>query len=189
MSNTQQTPAPGRGISSSQSEPPCPTLPDLPYRPNVGAMIFNAAGQVFIGRRADMPGAGGPLSEGVWQCPQGGIDEGENPTEAVLREVLEEIGTSQVSILAEHPEWISYDLPGHLIGHALGGQYRGQTQKWFALAFTGQDDDIKLDLHLPQEFDAWIWADLNSLPERNVGFKKPVYERLIVDFAAFAASP
>jgi putative (di)nucleoside polyphosphate hydrolase len=159
----------------------------LPYRPNVGAMIFHPDGRVFIARRTDMPGAGGPLNEGTWQCPQGGIDEGEDPAQAVLREVWEETGTRAVRILAEHPEWISYDLPAPLVGKALGGRYRGQTQKWFALAFTGQDTDIRLDTHTPAEFDTWMWADLHTLPTRNVGFKKPIYERLIRDFADFAS--
>lgn len=160
----------------------------LPYRPNVGALIFNAEGRVFIARRTDMPGAGGPLSEGTWQCPQGGIDEGEDPRTAVLREVGEEIGTDRVTILAEHPDWIQYDLPDALIGHALGGRYRGQTQKWFALRFTGTEADIRLDSHLPAEFDAWMWVDLASLPSHSVGFKKPIYERLVKDFGQFAVA-
>lgn len=160
--------------------------PSLPYRPNVGAMIFHADGRIFIARRTDMPGAGGPLSEGSWQCPQGGIDAGEDPKKAVLREVAEEIGTDKVRILAEHPEWITYDLPQHLIGRALGGKYRGQTQKWFALAFEGTDADIRLDAQTPAEFDAWQWIDLATLPQQNVGFKKPIYERLVQDFAQFA---
>ncbi|MCC6104922.1 RNA pyrophosphohydrolase [Acetobacter sp.] len=157
----------------------------LPYRPNVGALIFRADGKVFIARRTDMPGVGGPLSEGVWQCPQGGIDEGETPEAAVLREVQEEIGTDKLHILKEHPEWIAYDLPENLIGKALGGKYRGQTQKWFALAFTGTDQDINLNLQNPPEFDAFQWVDLASLPQRNVGFKKPIYEKLVQDFAYF----
>ncbi|MCI1242560.1 MAG: RNA pyrophosphohydrolase [Acetobacter fabarum] len=160
----------------------------LPYRPNVGALIFNAEGQVLIARRTDMPGAGGPLSQGTWQCPQGGIDEGEDPRTAVLREVGEELGTSHVHILAEHPEWIAYDLPVALIGHALGGRYRGQTQKWFALRFTGTEADIQLDSHLPAEFDAWMWIDLQTLPNCSVGFKKPIYEQLVRDFARYAVA-
>lgn len=161
-------------------------LSTLPYRPNVGALIFNTHGQVLIARRTDMPGAGGPLTEGTWQCPQGGIDEGEDPHTAVLREVGEEIGTDHVAILAEYPRWIQYDLPSALIGHALGGRYRGQTQKWFALRFTGANTDIRLDRHLPAEFDAWMWVDLASLPHCSVGFKKPIYEQLVKEFTRFA---
>ncbi|MDE7546697.1 RNA pyrophosphohydrolase [Acetobacter fabarum] len=160
----------------------------LPYRPNVGALIFDAIGRVLIARRTDMPGAGGPLSQGTWQCPQGGIDEGEDPRTAVLREVGEELGTNHVHIVAEHPEWIQYDLPAVLIGHALGGRYRGQTQKWFALRFTGTEADIQLDRHLPAEFDAWMWVDLHNLPHCSVGFKKPIYEQLVRDFGHHAVA-
>ncbi|GAA4491753.1 RNA pyrophosphohydrolase [Gluconacetobacter tumulicola] len=159
---------------------------DLPYRRNVGAMLFNDRGQVLIGRRTDMQGAGGPMEDGVWQCPQGGIDADEDPEQAVLRELLEEIGTDRAEIIAAHPRWLTYDLPAALIGKALGGRYRGQTQKWFALRFTGTDADIRLDAHQPAEFDAWQWVDLATLPERNVGFKRPIYRILTGDFAAYA---
>lgn len=160
----------------------------LPYRRNVGAMLFNDRGQILIGRRTDMPGAGGPLEDGVWQCPQGGIDDGETPEQAVLRELHEEIGTDRATILAAHPDWLTYDLPPALIGKALGGRYRGQTQKWFALRFTGTDADISLDAQQPAEFDAWQWVDLATLPTRNVGFKRDIYVTLARDFASFAAS-
>ncbi|WP_323990427.1 RNA pyrophosphohydrolase [Nguyenibacter sp. L1] len=158
----------------------------LPYRRNVGAMLFNPLGQVLIGRRSDMPGAGGPLSQGVWQCPQGGIDAEEAPDAAVLRELREEIGTDAAVIMGAHPEWLSYDFPAALIGRAMGGRYRGQTQKWFALRFVGRDDEIRLDSHLPAEFDAWQWIDLPTLPERNVGFKRDIYRILVRDFAPYA---
>ncbi|MFS3136493.1 RNA pyrophosphohydrolase [Gluconacetobacter sacchari] len=158
----------------------------LPYRRNVGAMLFNDRGQVLIGRRTDMPGAGGPPSEGTWQCPQGGIDDGEAPEQAVLRELHEEIGTDRARIVAAHPRWLTYDLPPALLGKALGGRYRGQTQQWFALRFTGTDADIRLDAHLPAEFDAWQWVDLATLPDRNVGFKRPIYQTLAQDFAPYA---
>lgn len=165
-----------------------PDAANLPYRPNVAAMIFRADGRILIARRTDQPGAGGPLSEGVWQCPQGGIDEGEDPKAAVFREVWEELGldASNLRLLHEHPDWITYDLPEALIGKALGGRFRGQTQKWFALAFTGTDADIQLDAQTPPEFDAFQWIDLADLPSGNVGFKKPIYERLARDFAPFA---
>jgi putative (di)nucleoside polyphosphate hydrolase len=158
----------------------------LPYRRNVGAMLFNARGQVLIGRRGDMPGAGGPLDGGIWQCPQGGIDADEAPEQAVLRELHEEIGTSQAVILGTHPDWLTYDFPAALIGRALGGRYRGQTQKWFALRFTGQDSDIRLDAHMPAEFDAWQWIDLPSLPDHNVGFKRNIYRILVRDFSHYS---
>ncbi|MBB2155508.1 RNA pyrophosphohydrolase [Gluconacetobacter diazotrophicus] len=158
----------------------------LPYRRNVGAMLFNVQGRILIGRRTDQPGAGGPLDGGVWQCPQGGIDADEDPEEAVLRELREEIGTDRAVIMGARPDWLTYDLPAALIGRALGGRYRGQTQKWFALRFTGQDSDIRLDDQQPPEFDAWQWIDLPSLPERNVGFKRDIYRTLVRDFARFS---
>ncbi|MEE8662719.1 MAG: RNA pyrophosphohydrolase [Acetobacter sp.] len=160
---------------------------DLPWRPNVGAVIFNRQGLVFIARRTDMPGAGGPLNEGVWQCPQGGMDEGETPETAVLREVQEETGMEQIRILGSCDEWMKYDLPPELIGKALGGRWRGQTQKWFAVLFEGKDDSIRLDLQKPAEFDAWRWVPIEALSECKVGFKKPIYERLPAEFERFVA--
>ena len=157
----------------------------LPYRPNVGAVLFNAAGLILVARRADMPNAEG--AAGGWQLPQGGMDKGEDPAVAVFRELEEEIGTARAEILAEHPEWLNYDLPPELIGKALGGKYRGQTQKWFALRFLGTDAEIRLDLDPHPEFDAWRWARLAELPGMAVPFKRAIYERLAVDFARFAA--
>jgi putative (di)nucleoside polyphosphate hydrolase len=156
----------------------------LPYRPNVGAVLFNAAGLILVARRADMPNAEG--APGGWQLPQGGMDAGEDPSVAVFRELEEEVGTAKAEILAEHPEWLNYDLPPELIGKALGGKYRGQTQKWFALRFLGEDADIRLDLDPHPEFDAWRWARLEELPGMAVPFKRAIYERLAVDFARFA---
>ncbi|MBO1359360.1 RNA pyrophosphohydrolase [Acetobacter sacchari] len=166
--------------------PPAPKPDDLPYRRNVGGVVFNAAGQAFIARRTDMPGAGGGPDDGVWQCPQGGIDDHEEPETAILREMHEETGMSSLQILGVCEDWLSYDLPSKLIGKALGGRYRGQTQKWFALRFTGPESEIRLDLDAHIEFDAWKWVEFSSLPLLNVGFKKPVYERLVLEFARFA---
>ncbi|WP_421989204.1 RNA pyrophosphohydrolase [Roseococcus sp.] len=157
----------------------------LPYRPNVGAVLFNAAGLILVARRADMPNAEG--APGGWQLPQGGVDAGEDLRVAVLRELEEEVGTAKAEIIAEHPEWLNYDLPPELLGKALGGKFRGQTQKWFALRFTGTDADIRLDLDPHPEFDAWRWARLSELPEMAVAFKAEIYRRLAVDFAEFAS--
>ncbi len=157
---------------------------DLPYRPNVGAVLFNAQGRIFVARRADLPNAEG--AAGGWQLPQGGIDADEDPRTAVLRELAEEIGTDKAEIIGEHPEWVTYDLPSHLIGVALHGRYRGQRQRWYALRFTGQDADIRLDLDPHPEFDAWRWAELSELPNMAVPFKRPIYEVLAVSFARFA---
>lgn len=156
----------------------------LPYRPNVGAVLFNPQGLVLVARRADMPNAEG--AAGGWQLPQGGMDEGEDPAVAVFRELEEEVGTAHAEILAEHPEWLTYDLPPELLGKALGGKWRGQKQKWFALRFLGVDADIRLDLDPHPEFDAWRWAHLAELPAMAVPFKRAIYERLAVDFSRFA---
>ncbi len=156
----------------------------LPYRPNVGAVLFNAAGLVFVARRADLPTTAEGAPDG-WQLPQGGIDADEDPRAAVLRELAEEIGTDRAEIIGEHPDWLAYDFPDHLIG-PLGGRWRGQRQRWFALRFTGGDSDIRLDADPHPEFDAWRWAELSDLPALAVPFKRPVYEVLARSFARFA---
>ena len=152
----------------------------LPYRANVGAVLFNAQGRVFLGRRADQ------ALGGAWQLPQGGIDGDEDPRAAVMRELREEAGTDDATVIGEHPEWLTYDLPPELIGRAFGGRYRGQRQRWFALRFHGQDSDIRLDRDAHPEFDAWRWAELAELPGLAVAFKRPVYEVLVRSFARFA---
>lgn len=150
----------------------------LPYRLNVGAVLFSKEGLVFVGKRRGVPDA--------WQLPQGGVDEGENIRVAVLRELKEEIGTDKADILAEHPEWLLYDLPPHLLGVAWKGRYRGQRQKWYALRFTGQDSDIRLDADDHPEFEDWRWVRLQELPELAVAFKRGIYQRLARDFASYA---
>jgi putative (di)nucleoside polyphosphate hydrolase len=157
-------------------------MTDLPYRLNVGAALFNRHGQVFIGRRADIP----DRIANVWQMPQGGIDPGEDPRTAIFRELAEEIGTDRAEILAEHPAWLDYDLPPDLVGTLFGGRYRGQRQRWFALRFLGDESDIRLDAHTHPEFVAWRWADLAELPLLCVPFKRATYETVARDFAKFA---
>ncbi|HYZ64814.1 MAG TPA: RNA pyrophosphohydrolase [Acetobacteraceae bacterium] len=159
----------------------------LPYRLNVGAALFNDDGRIFVARRADLPNAEG--AAGGWQLPQGGIDPDEDPRVAVLRELEEEIGTGRARIIGEHPEWLTYDLPPELVGVALGGRYRGQRQRWFALRFEGSDADIRLDLDPHPEFDAWRWAELAELPTLAVGFKRKIYEELARAFARYAVPP
>lgn len=160
-------------------------MSELPYRPNVGAVLFNRQGLVLVARRTDIPNAEAPA--GRWQLPQGGIDEGEDPRTAVLRELAEEIGTDRAEVIGEHPEWLTYDLPPALIGIALRGRYRGQRQRWFALRFLGDDSDIRLDADPHPEFDAWRWARLAELPELAVPFKRPIYEVLAGSFERYAA--
>lgn len=159
-------------------------MSDLPYRPNVGAVLFDARGQVFVARRADLPNAEG--AAGGWQLPQGGIDADEDPLIAVLRELEEEIGTAKAEIIGEHPDWLTYDLPPELLGTALGGKFRGQRQRWFALRFTGTAADIRLDLDPHPEFDAWRWAALADLPGLAPPFKRDIYIILAQSFARFA---
>ncbi|WP_439549305.1 RNA pyrophosphohydrolase [Falsiroseomonas sp.] len=156
----------------------------LPYRPNVGAVLFNQAGLVLVARRADMPNAEG--SAGGWQLPQGGVDEGEDLRVAVLRELAEEIGTNKAEIIAEHPEWLTYDFPPELQRMRMAQKYRGQRQRWFALRFTGVDGDIRLDADTHPEFDAWRWARIEELPELAVSFKRGIYEELVRAFGPLA---
>lgn len=142
-------------------------------------MLFGPDGRVFVGDRIDTPGD-------HWQMPQGGIDEGEGPREAALRELREEIGTDRAEIVAEHPDWLKYDLPPEVSGRIWDGKYRGQTQKWFALRFTGQDADIRLDRHPPREFESWRWEDIDRLPMLVVGFKRGIYEAVVAAFRHLA---
>ena len=156
----------------------------LAYRPCVGAVLFNRDGLVLVARRADFPNAEG--AAGGWQLPQGGIDGEEDPRVAIFRELEEEIGTAKAEIIAEHPDWLTYDLPPALVGRALHGRFRGQKQRWFALRFLGEDGDIRLDLDPHPEFDAWRWARLEELPGLAVEFKRAIYEVLARDFAGLA---
>ena len=143
---------------------------DLPYRPCVGAMVFNQEGNVFVARRIDT------VAE-AWQMPQGGIDKGEDPRDAVLRELEEEIGTDKFEIIEESDDWLIYDLPDELIGKVWKGRYRGQRMKWYALRFTGKDSDIDLDTDHP-EFEDWKWLPLMEVADVIVPFKRGVYEAL-----------
>ncbi|MXV44794.1 RNA pyrophosphohydrolase [Saccharibacter sp. 17.LH.SD] len=159
----------------------------LPYRPNVGIALFNPEGKLFFARRADTP-------DNIWQCPQGGIDEGETPHQASQREMMEEIGigANHATLLGEREDWYSYDLPDHLIGKALGGHFRGQRQKWFVYGFTGQDSDIRLDVQDPAEFNTWRWVSPSDILSGtyNLGFKRTVYETILPDLEKiFHASP
>jgi len=141
-------------------------------------MLFNPDGKVFVGKRIDQTVEG-------WQMPQGGIDKGETPKEAALRELQEEIGTDKAEIIGEMQDWITYDLPAHLVGLAFHGKYRGQRQKWFALRFTGSDADIDLTSHEP-EFSAFQWVDLQALDGLIVPFKREAYKRVIAAFKNLA---
>ncbi len=163
-------------------------LEDLPYRPCVGIVLLNRDGLAFIGRRRSEAGPE-HVSEGyAWQMPQGGIDPGEEPYDAAVRELYEETGVRSVSFLAEAPDWYAYDLPPVVAGRAWKGRYRGQTQKWFAFRFTGPESEINIAHpggHRP-EFDAWRWERLELLPSLIIPFKRPVYEQVVAAFRHLA---
>ena len=147
----------------------------LPYRPGVGIFLLNAVGEVFVAQRID-------TRQEAWQMPQGGIDDGETPRQAALREMAEEIGTNKAEILAESRHWLSYDLPPELVSKVWKGRYRGQKQKWFALRFLGEDSDI--DLATPEpEFLSWRWLPAARLPEMIVPFKRALYRDVLAEFA------
>lgn len=159
----------------------------LPYRPCVGQMVINRAGLVWVGARADTK----IDAEGRgdwWQMPQGGIDPDENPRDAAVRELFEETGIRSVNLLAEHPDWVHYDLPHDLIGKAWGGRYRGQMQRWFAFRFIGADDEINITPGpgLEREFVAWKWAPVDELIDLIVPFKRDVYRSVVAAFAPLA---
>lgn len=159
----------------------------LPYRPCVGLMVINRDGLVWIGCRADAKN----YAEGRgdwWQMPQGGIDANEDTHTAALRELREETNIETVSLIAELPRWLHYDLPPDLIGKAWGGRYRGQKQRWFAFRFLGDDREISIvpPAGLAAEFVAWRWAHVDTLLDVIVPFKREVYREVLADFAALA---
>ena len=161
---------------------------DLPYRRSAGVALLNRDGAVFIGRRKKSREAGLVVGH-EWQMPQGGINDGEAPFEAALRELFEETNVSSTSLIAEAPQWLSYDLPDNARGR-WRGRYRGQTQKWFLLRFEGEDSEIDIERpggggHTP-EFDAWRWERLEALPDLVVPFKRRVYEGVVAAFAPLA---
>jgi putative (di)nucleoside polyphosphate hydrolase len=159
---------------------------ELPYRPCVGMMVINRAGLVFVGRRKDGPEHVDATH--IWQMPQGGVDKDEDPWPAALRELHEETSIRSVKRLAEVDEWLSYDIPANIAGQAWNGKYRGQTQKWYALAFTGNDREINIAPpgHKP-EFIEWRWEPMKNLPELIIPFKRKVYERVVREFSHLAA--
>jgi putative (di)nucleoside polyphosphate hydrolase len=163
------------------TDPSSDKFTDLPYRPCAGIVLFNKDGKVFVGQRLD-------TYREAWQLPQGGIDDGEEPAAAAHRELEEEIGTGNAEIIGETSEWLSYDLPPDLMGNIWKGRYRGQTQKWFAMRFLGDESEISPSAVEHPEFGAWKWANLAEIPEMAVVFKRDIYQTLVIEFARFAKS-
>jgi putative (di)nucleoside polyphosphate hydrolase len=147
-----------------------------PYRSNVGIMVINDQGLVFIGRRIKPSDS--------WQMPQGGIDEGEDPQKAAFRELLEETGIEKVRLITESPQWLFYDLPPDIADQWWGGLYRGQQQKWFLMHFYGTDEDIRLTHH-EAEFSHWEWATPETVQERIADFKKEIYAQVFRNFMPY----
>lgn len=165
-----------------------PPYESLPYRPCAGIMVLNHDGLVFIGRRSSGPEHIDATH--VWQMPQGGIDENEDPYQAALRELYEETNIRSVQKLGEIADWLAYDIPRDIIGEAWGGKYRGQKQKWYALRFTGDDREINISApgggeHKP-EFIDWRWVAMRELADLVVPFKRSSYERVVAEFEKFA---
>ena len=164
-----------------------PRTEDLPYRPCAGMAVLDRSGRALIGRRVEGPEH---VDEAhAWQMPQGGIDEGEDPYPAALRELCEETNIRSVEKLGEIADWLYYDLPRDLVGRAWKGRYRGQKQKWYAFRFAGPESEIDIEHpaggHEP-EFVEYRWEPMANLPNLVVPFKRTVYERVAREFSKFA---
>ena len=146
-----------------------------PYRKCVGMMIINNNKEILVGKRIDHP-------SGFWQMPQGGIDEYENPEEAVWREMMEEIGTNNVTLIKTSNQWLNYDIPNDTLKTLpWGHKYKGQTQKWFAFKFTGKNQDIDVGTTNP-EFSEWKWINYQDIVDKIVPFKRSVYSKILEEF-------
>jgi putative (di)nucleoside polyphosphate hydrolase len=161
----------------------------LPYRPCVGIVLLNPAGLVWIGRRADEDQVEHVSPGHAWQMPQGGIDPGEDPFEAAKRELFEETNVRNASLVAEAPDWYSYDIPRDVVGERWRHKWRGQTQKWYAFRFEGAESEIDIDhpANGTREFAEWRWEPMANLPNLIIPFKRPVYEKVVEAFRHLGA--
>jgi len=150
------------------------------YRPNVGIMLLNADNMVFVAQRIDMPSK-------AWQMPQGGVDKGEDVTAAAYRELKEEIGTDNATIVATIEDWLYYDIPPELGQKLWKGKWKGQRQRWFAMRFLGDDSEINIETEDP-EFSDWQWAELDVLPDLIVPFKRDLYAEVVRRFRPLVLS-
>lgn len=153
----------------------------MPYRPCVGVMLINGDGLIFAGQRLDS-------NAPAWQMPQGGIDDGEKPRAAALRELWEETGVTSdlVEFIGKTNDWVTYDLPDELLGKIWGGKFRGQKQRWFLFRFKGEDDQINIVSEHP-EFSNWRWIAADEMLAAIVPFKRPVYEQVVQAFRTYLA--
>jgi putative (di)nucleoside polyphosphate hydrolase len=158
------------------------TASPLPgYRRNVGIMLLDPQNRIFVGQRRDMPSA-------AWQMPQGGIDKGETPAEAAMRELEEEVGTNKATIVAQSTGWLTYDLPEELRRKLWRGRWRGQSQKWFVMRFTGHDSDININTRHP-EFSRWQWVAPDRIVDLIVPFKRELYRAVLEEFTELLKAP
>lgn len=159
----------------------------MPYRPCAGIALFNAQGQVFLGERAPFPYADEGDRQHPWQMPQGGIDKGEDPQVAAIRELAEETSVVSAKLIGAVDDWIPYDLPDAVLGIGLKGKYRGQKQMWYALLFTGDESEINVTNPMkgehPSEFKSYRWAELSQIADLVVPFKRDVYTQVASQFA------
>ena len=151
------------------------------YRPNAGIIIFNRQGKLLWCKRKTGDG---------WQFPQGGIDDGESPEQAIIRETYEEVGLKheKIKIIRENDRWINYDVPKNKIPKYFSlknRRFRGQTQKWFLAEFLGEDSDINLSTHSQIEFTEWTWSSYWHPVAKGVEFKRDAYREALKDLLPF----
>ncbi len=142
-------------------------------------MLLNKQGLVFVGRRNDIE------ESEAWQMPQGGINPGEQPQQAALRELAEETGIKEVDIISQSSQWLYYEYPAKIHKKSFAQFYRGQQQRWFAMRFLGDEKDIDLNAS-HAEFDSWQWTKIERLTAMIVNFKRPVYEAVVREFRHLA---